>query len=980
MKKIINTVALVFVALYSSFIYSQTFKPIGPFNRTGPGSSASGQGSGIVSTITFHPKYNQLDASIGNVINKTIFSASRYGGIWISRDNGGTWANSDPLNQYTNLSTDFVGGAGVTDVVIDYNNPTTLYAAISGGGPSKTYTSVLVGNYATSKGIYKYTPSTGWVVKLAHTYGSNKAVMQLAIDPVNPNILFAATSDGILRSIDGGTTWTTVLTAGTEKPFRNVVFNPTNPSEVYACGQEVFKSTNGGVNWTSISNFSASLPAGDVTSLVNVAVISSTSIYATIVSTNTSSGGRSETFRHFDGNSWSSLPIFPIGALEYHYDRLPLIAKKVGAIEYVYAGSEITNIYNSSTNSWQAFSSYNQGGTHADIHEIVFAPDGSSLWLGHDGGISYATANFYDSPNWTVANNGLNISTIYSFSGSETNPQLLVTGEQDNGNSYVLNADENNLNTITWQGFQICDGGDKMIDRTNEKNWFVRDEMYGGKPIYRYPNVTLGTHNIFDQNETQIYIPGSMVPTGWAANGVAAYVEMNEGFGEVKPLVQDPNYPNIIYRGANILLRSSDYGTTSQRIFRGGNLPNTGFYSNITSIAIAQTNSNYLYVISTNGHILDPTISDRIFKTTNALTCPYLDANYNCSVPNTPGCDCSCWTDITPTFPVGLPQIKETRITSIVVSDKDPNRVWASFGYSANTSNYKVWMYDGTTWSDWGAGLPSMSITYLVYEKGSNDALYAGTDAGGVYYRNKSMSAWVPFGNLPHAEVRKMEINYTENTLRVGTWGRGIWKTNLYCPISSLTKTNCTNCNSATDYFWEGANVTISNTTLTANTLAIRATGVIDLLPNTVLEPTINSTISYDVFIHGCGPGNGNSYKKLTDPTNQEDIIEKIEEAKELTIYPNPNNGAFTLVLNPKTEANSEEEEEEREFEEMQMDTNNETADVCVYNMLGDIVYQQKVPTSTNEISLNMESNKSGIYLIRVIKDGKTKTVKFIKQ
>jgi len=65
-----------------------------------------------------------------------------------------------------------------------------------------------------------------------------------------------------------------------------------------------------------------------------------------------------------------------------------------------------------------------------------------------------------------------------------------------------------------------------------------------------------------------------------------------------------------------------------------------------------------------------------------------------------------------------------------------------------------------------------------VYENGTSEALYAGTDVG-VYYRDASLTEWIPFNNkLPNVIVNDLEIHYNadSNTLLAGTFGRGVWE------------------------------------------------------------------------------------------------------------------------------------------------------------------------------------------------------------
>jgi uncharacterized protein (TIGR03437 family) len=92
----------------------------------------------------------------------------------------------------------------------------------------------------------------------ALNHGLNAAnINSLAIDPSHPSTLFAATSSGLFKSVDGGADWMqllpSVLVAST------VVVDPRRPSTVYATYPfgafgELARSTDGGATWTTISD------------------------------------------------------------------------------------------------------------------------------------------------------------------------------------------------------------------------------------------------------------------------------------------------------------------------------------------------------------------------------------------------------------------------------------------------------------------------------------------------------------------------------------------------------------------------------------------------------------------------------------------------------------------------------------------------------------------------------------------------------
>lgn len=81
------------------------------------------------------------------------------------------------------------------------------------------------------------------------------------------------------------------------------------------------------------------------------------------------------------------------------------------------------------------------------------------------------------------------------------------------------------------------------------------------------------------------------------------------------------------------------------------------------------------------------------------------------------------------------------------------------------------------------SGLPTVPVNCIVYQNGSPDALYVGTDLG-VYYLDNTMSQWVPYSNgLPNVRVMDLDIQYASGKLRAATFGRGLWQTELNVPV-----------------------------------------------------------------------------------------------------------------------------------------------------------------------------------------------------
>jgi hypothetical protein len=90
------------------------------------------------------------------------------------------------------------------------------------------------------------------VWKQLPSYGGD--VLFLAIDPSNPQTLYAGTGGGVFKSTNGGVSWAASSTGLGSSSAQCLIIDPGNPQTLYAgTGGGVFKSTNGGVSWAASS-------------------------------------------------------------------------------------------------------------------------------------------------------------------------------------------------------------------------------------------------------------------------------------------------------------------------------------------------------------------------------------------------------------------------------------------------------------------------------------------------------------------------------------------------------------------------------------------------------------------------------------------------------------------------------------------------------------------------------------------------------
>jgi len=80
------------------------------------------------------------------------------------------------------------------------------------------------------------------------------SVRALALDPAQPGVLYAATDGiGVVKSIDGGATWTVKSAGLTQVNALSLAIDPVASSTIYVGTDNggVFRSTDGGVSWDS---------------------------------------------------------------------------------------------------------------------------------------------------------------------------------------------------------------------------------------------------------------------------------------------------------------------------------------------------------------------------------------------------------------------------------------------------------------------------------------------------------------------------------------------------------------------------------------------------------------------------------------------------------------------------------------------------------------------------------------------------------
>src|SRR6185503_10025512 len=146
------------------------------------------------------------------------------------------------------------------------------------------------------------------------------------------------------------------------------------------------------------------------------------------------------------------------------------------------------------------------------------------------------------------------------------------------------------------------------------------------------------------------------------------------------------------------------------------------------------------------------------------------------------------WSDVTPALvAAGAPE--DAWVTRVAASSFD-----AGTAYVAKTrhrfDDVRAFLYKttdfGVTWTPIAANLPSRPINVVVEDPVRRELLFVGNDAG-VFASIDGGVRWSALsGNMPVAPVHDLVVHPREGDLVVGTYGRGIWVTDI-TPLRELS-------------------------------------------------------------------------------------------------------------------------------------------------------------------------------------------------
>ncbi len=663
-----------------------------------------------------------------------------------TNNKNGSWT---PLGPDSWNSIGWNPGLGrINAVTVDPNNSNIIYVGSPAGGCWKS-----------TDGGNSWTPLTDHLASLG--------VSGIAVDPSNSNVVYIATGDGdasdtysigVLKSTDGGITWnSTGLNWSTTQArvMRKIIIDPSNPDNLFvATSHGLFKTTDAGANWSSV--LGGSIKDVELNPLNPHAVFACTDnrFYKSTKS------GNLNTFTNINSGlpSSSSIGRLSVAVTANDTDYIYVLASNLNDNSFLglYRSTNGGNDFTLRTNTPNVFG-YDTDGSDSggqSWYDMALAVSpanknevytgGVNVWKSTNGGSSLFALSQWNWPTGSFEYVHADIHTLdfYGntlFCGSDGG----IFKSTNAGNTFtditagIQHSQFYRLGTsATNSGIIMAGAQDNGCYLLKNGSW---THVTGGDGMecvvdYSNPNILYSTSqygNIYKSTNG-----------GSSFNGITGSI--SESGDWVSPYLLDPSNPSTIYLGYKNVWKSTNGGNTWNAI--------SSFSSSakLKSLVVAPSNNNVIYAANTS----------IIYKTTNG------GGN---------------WSNITS----GLPN---NAITYIAVHNTNPDILWVSLSGFTNGEKVYQSIDGGNSWNNVSGNLPNLPINCVVYENGSNNGIYVGTDMG-IYYKNDDLIQWQPFmDGLPNVIVNELEIYYGTGKIRAATYGRGLWESDLYITLPPVAQ------------------------------------------------------------------------------------------------------------------------------------------------------------------------------------------------
>jgi Ca2+-binding RTX toxin-like protein len=650
---------------------------------------------------------------------------------YIGTVNGGIWKTTDATSLQPTWvpQTDFLPSLSIGDIAFDPSDPTgqTLVAGI---GRSSSLAAV----GGPSTGILRTTDGGDTWTEISPAILQGETILRVT---ARGNILMAASDNrwtfrggnGLFRSTDGGVTFTAVSGAGSglpAGPVSDLQGDPSNPSRFYAAVRQtgIFRSDDSGATWVNVTGSVTGISAATENVFLAVhATATDNVVYAVIGDGN---GGWTQLFRSADqGASWAQLdsPSAAPAGVRVHgaFTADPANPNLV----YIGGSAEPNTLLSairvdaSQSSGAQVTSivgaNANNTQPHADSRRLAFSADGS-LIAAVDGGLVRLSSPQTSNGSWTSMNG--NLQTIEAHDTVyDPIAQVIIIGTQDNGT-----IQQSSSGSLVWDRTFGGDGGDVAVDTI---------QLAGQNQSLRYSSAqNLGGFHVDVYDASNNRISRTTLPLTVTGNGAAIVPQF------VTPIATNAVAGNrLIIGGSNSTYESTDGGLTVTEVGVGVGVNSLGF----DPIAYGGTrggvpNPDVLYVGSGAQVFVRTAAGGMLAATASA-------------------------------FPGG-------GVRDIVLDPADWMRAWV-VGVNGVFSTTNA----GNTWTNETGNLTASLMRTVEYVGGPSPAIVVGAQEGVFRMQLSASGAWNELSpsSLPNAQVWELDYDPASDLLVAGTMGRGVW-------------------------------------------------------------------------------------------------------------------------------------------------------------------------------------------------------------
>ncbi len=713
-----------------------------------------------------------------------IMHPDSFGVIYASGNTSGLFKTLDEGEHWHNVTDDLgIPGMGITDIEYYPFDHSVIFATT--GQTSNGYGNYSLGLiYSEDWGeTWSYFSALSELISFHNPYifGSTQC---LAINPITEGEIFVGGHQRLYHTSNMGQTWTTVnfgeLTpldaTDDEYMIADIVISPLDDDIVYVStfsgtdgggGSRVWISEDHGLTW---ENRTPQVP-GDLGKRIRLDMrnADNVSLYASVL------GGSSGTLVYFyksidHGITWELIT----GGLSLSGDGYWKGEFQVSDHDpnLMYYGAVLFYCIKFNGTSWVSIGANSK--LHMDIRDIKLYTNAIGqeyILVASDGGVQLAELNVSQFlsggsfPAWQSLNGqGLQLTQVYGH-GDFERASGTVYGGQDIGTWKIEGSLSYNLQSY----------GDGRYSSTN--SYFENLSVFGGYTNAEYINngMSIGSpnslssyytgpygqsqaqnlrvkHYFNEKDQRQLLFPAKKIAT-FRLNEVTMQFPANPAGNDIT----DPAIPNPVPSVDTPFLTAKAYAfAPSDNNIRY--VAYAGSYGSSVESVLSEANPAQV----SNGELIN-----RLLKSVDG------GATYSIDLSNDLHYSSNGQTVYVYSW---------NHISYLMVDPRNANRVYAAiseFSEYPDRGRVIVSADGGNSWTDMSFGMGQFQVNQLLYQDGSDEVIYAGTDAG-VYRWNKAESMWECFNNgLPPCIVTSMDINPCENSMTIATYGRGIWKAQL---------------------------------------------------------------------------------------------------------------------------------------------------------------------------------------------------------